>query len=289
VIQRLETKSDVRRAVASARAQGKTIGFVPTMGALHSGHMSLVAEACQRTDEVLVSVFVNPTQFGPDEDFERYPRRIDGDLRMLDAEGVEYVFVPTAEAMYESEALVTVDPGPLAQRWEGEVRPGHFSGMATVVAKLFNIVRPDMAFFGEKDYQQLAIVRRLAIDLDMGVDVVGCPTVRDSDGLALSSRNAFLSHEERERARALPHALEAAQQAFAQGERDGEALGIAMRQAAVASAPGALRLDYAAVVDAETLEPLATVDRPARAIIAGQVGGTRLIDNRELTAVNEGV
>jgi pantoate--beta-alanine ligase len=283
LIERIETKADMRQAVAKAREEGKTIGLVPTMGALHAGHMALVAEACGRADAVVVSIFVNPTQFGPDEDFERYPRRIEGDLRMLDAQSVEYVFVPSVEAMYESAPLVSVNPGPLAARWEGEVRPGHFSGMATAVAKLFGIVRPDTAFFGEKDYQQLAIVRRLALDLDLGVEVVGCQTMRDSDGLALSSRNALLSHDERERARALPHALETAQQAFAQGERDGEALGIAMRHAAGTHAPGAIRLDYAAVVDAETLEPLAVVDRPARAIIAAQVGRTRLIDNCELT------
>jgi pantoate--beta-alanine ligase len=250
--------------------------------------MALVAEARKRTDVVVVSVFVNPTQFAPDEDLETYPRRIEDDLQMLDAAGVEYAFVPTAQAMYESAPLVVIDPGPLAVRWEGEIRPGHFAGVATVVAKLFGIVRPDAAFFGEKDYQQLAIVRRLASDLDTGVEIVGCPTVRDSDGLALSSRNAFLSREERDRARALPQALDTAQQAFSQGERDGEALGIAMRQAAAAHAPGAIRLDYAAVVDAQTLTPLPVIDRPARAIIAGQVGGTRLIDNRELTVPGEG-
>lgn len=288
MIERIETKSDMRSAVAKARCEGKTIGLVPTMGALHAGHMSLVAEARKRTDAVVVSVFVNPTQFAPGEDFERYPRRIDDDLRMLDAEGVEYAFVPGTEEMYGSAPIVTVDPGPLAVRWEGEVRPGHFAGMATVVAKLFCIVRPDAAFFGEKDYQQLAIIRRLASDFDTGIELVGCPIVRDCDGVALSSRNTFLSREEHDRARALSQALEVAQQAFSQGERDGEALGIAMRQAAMACAPGAIRLDYAAVVDAETLEPLPVIDRPARAIIAGQVGGTRLIDNRELTATGEG-
>jgi pantoate--beta-alanine ligase len=288
LIERIETKPDMRSAIARARCEGKTIGLVPTMGALHAGHMALVAEARKRTDVVVVSVFVNPTQFAPDEDLETYPRRIEDDLQMLDAAGVEYAFVPTAQAMYESAPLVVIDPGPLAVRWEGEIRPGHFAGVATVVAKLFGIVRPDAAFFGEKDYQQLAIVRRLASDLDTGVEIVGCPTVRDSDGLALSSRNAFLSREERDRARALPQALDTAQQAFSQGERDGEALGIAMRQAAAAHAPGAIRLDYAAVVDAQTLTPLPVIDRPARAIIAGQVGGTRLIDNRELTVPGEG-
>jgi pantoate--beta-alanine ligase len=288
LIELIETKPGVRSAIAKARCEGKTIGLVPTMGALHAGHMALVAEACARTDAVVVSVFVNPLQFAPGEDFERYPRPIEDDLRMLDGEGVEYAFVPSAEEMYGSAPIVTVDPGPLALRWEGEVRPGHFAGMATVVAKLFCIVRPDAAFFGEKDYQQLAIIRRLASDFDTGIEIVGCPIVRDSDGVALSSRNAFLSREERDRARALSQALETAQQAFSQGERDGEALGIAMRQAAMACAPGAIRLNYAAVVDAETLEPLPIVDRPARAIIAGQVGATRLIDNRALTVSGEG-
>ncbi|HEY5540013.1 MAG TPA: pantoate--beta-alanine ligase [Coriobacteriia bacterium] len=283
MIERIASKSEMRAAIAEARREGKTIGFVPTMGALHRGHISLVRAACERTDIVVVSVFVNPTQFVPGEDFERYPRRVDEDIELLSAEGVELAFTPSVETMYTDDPVVTVDPGPLAKRWEGELRPGHFTGAATVVTKLFSIIRPDLAFFGEKDFQQLAIVRRMAIDLDLGVGVIGCPIVRDVDGLAFSSRNAYLSAEDRDHALALPEALEAAAQALAWGERSGEALDIIMRQAAGTRAPGALTLDYAAIVDPETLEPLATVDRPARAIIAGRVGGTRLIDNCAMT------
>jgi pantoate--beta-alanine ligase len=288
VIERIASKAEMRSAVAEARREGKTIGLVPTMGALHAGHLSLVHAACQRTDFVVVSIFVNPTQFGLNEDFERYPRRIEADIEMLAAEGVEIAFVPSTETMYGSGALVTVDPGPLAQRWEGEVRPGHFAGMATIVAKLLGIVRPDLAFFGEKDYQQLVIVKRMATDLDLGAGIVGCPIVRDRDGLALSSRNAFLSAAERAHALALPESLDAAVTQLAWGQTDAEALGLAMREAASARAPGALTLDYVAVVDAETLEPLEVVDRPARAIIAGRVGSTRLIDNCALVPPEEG-
>jgi pantoate--beta-alanine ligase len=279
VIERIASKAEMRTAIAEARREGKTIGLVPTMGALHRGHLALVEAARNRTDIVVVSIFVNPTQFGPGEGFERYPRQIDEDVEMLGDEGVKFAFTPSVDVMYDGDPLVTVDPGPLARRWEGEVRPGHFSGVATVVTKLFSIIRPDRAFFGEKDFQQLAMVRRMALDLDLGVGVVGCPIVRDVDGLALSSRNAFLSNDDRDHALALPEALEAAAQALAWGERSAEALDFIMREAAAARAPGALTLDYAAVIDPDTLEPLATIDRPARAIIAGHVGGTRLIDN----------
>ncbi|MDR3687155.1 MAG: pantoate--beta-alanine ligase [Coriobacteriia bacterium] len=278
-MERIASKDEMRAAIAEARRGGKTVGLVPTMGALHRGHLSLVAAARERTDVVVVSIFVNPTQFAPGEDFESYPRRVDEDVEMLGDGGVDLVFTPSVETMYAGTPLVTVDPGPLARRWEGEVRPGHFAGVATIVTKLFGIIRPDLAFFGEKDFQQLTILKRMALDLDLGVGVIGCPVVRDIDGLALSSRNAYLSVDERDYALALPEALEAAAQALAWGEHDATALGIVMREAAGTRAPGALTLDYAAIVDPETLEPLETVDRPARAIIAGRVGKTRLIDN----------
>jgi pantoate--beta-alanine ligase len=279
VIERIATKAEMRAAIADVRREDQTVALVATMGALHRGHLSLVSAARERADVVVASIFVNPTQFGPGEDFDRYPRRVDEDVDMLGAQGVHFAFTPSVDAMYEGDPLVTVDPGPLGKRWDGEMRPGHFAGVATVVAKLFNIVRPDSAFFGEKDFQQLAVIKRMALDLDLGVDVIGCPIVRDVDGLALSSRNAFLSADDRDHALALPEALEAASQALAWGERSAEALGFVMREAAATRAPGALTLDYAAVVDPDTLEPLETVDRPARAIIAGRVGGTRLIDN----------
>jgi pantoate--beta-alanine ligase len=288
VIERISSKEEMRSAVAAARHEDKSVGYVPTMGALHEGHLALVRAACERCDLVVVSIFVNPTQFGPDEDFERYPRDLEADVALLAAENVELLFVPSTATMYGDGALVTVDPGPLATRWEGEVRPGHFSGVATVVAKLLGVVRPDLAFFGEKDFQQLAIVSRMARDLDLGVRIVGHPTVRDHDGLALSSRNAFLSPREREHALALPGALAAAVDALAAGEASGPELEAIMRGAAAALGDGAVALDYAAVVDPATLEPLPLVHREARALIAGRVGETRLIDNRALIPQAEG-
>lgn len=278
MIERTGSKAEVRGAVAAARREGKRIGLVPTMGALHEGHLSLVRAACARTDYVVVSVFVNPTQFAPGEDFEAYPRRVDEDVALLAAEGVEIVFVPSAEAMYGDGPQVSVEPGPLARRWEGEVRPGHFGGVATVVAKLLNTVTPDLAFFGEKDYQQLKIVQRLALDLDIGAGIVGCPIVRESDGLALSSRNAYLGAEDRLLALAVPESLEAAAAAAAWGEVDASSIAGAMR-AAIAARSADIAIDYAAVVDPDTLEPLDTLDRPARALVAVRVGATRLIDN----------
>jgi len=284
VIERLGGKEEIRAAVAEARREGKSVGFVPTMGALHEGHLSLVRAAAARTDLVVASVFVNPTQFGEGEDFEAYPRDIDADTRMLSAEGVGIVFTPTPDVMYGDGPKVTVDPGELASRWEGEVRPTHFTGVATVVAKLLNIVRPDLAFFGEKDYQQLQIVKRMALDLDSGVGIVGCPIVREADGLALSSRNAYLGPEERALAVAVPDALNAAVEAVCWGEHDPRALEALLRET-IASREG-LELDYAAVVDPVTLEPANDLDSPKRAIIAVRVGATRLIDNCELKAAD---
>ena len=279
MIERIAGKSEVRCAVAEARREGRTIALVPTMGALHEGHLSLVRAARSRADFVVVSVFVNPTQFGPGEDFDRYPRRIDADLEQLGADGVDVVFIPSAESMYQDGTDIVVDPGALAERWEGALRPGHFSGVATVVAKLFNLVSPDLAFFGEKDYQQLKVVSRMARQLDFGVGVVGCPTVRDGDGLALSSRNANLSVSERAAALGLSEALEAAARAVAWGETSIAALEAEMREVAGNHAEGGLLLDYAPVVDPSTLEPLDRLERPARALIAGRVGSTHLIDN----------
>lgn len=277
--ERISSKNEVRSAIAEARREGKTVGLVPTMGALHEGHLSLVHAACQRTDVVIVSIFVNPSQFVPGEDFERYPRDIDADLELLAADGVELVFTPGVGEMYGTGSQVTVDPGPLSRRWEGEIRPGHFGGVATVVAKLFNITRPDLAFFGEKDFQQLRIVSRMATDLDTGVGVIGCPIVRDATGLALSSRNAFLSADERAVALALPEALSAAAAALAWGERDPRGLEAVMAETVASMGAGAVLLDYAAVVNSNTLEPAETTAEPLRALIAARVGTIRLIDN----------
>lgn len=279
MIERIASKQELRSAVWEARREGKRVGFVPTMGALHAGHLALVRAACARADVVVASVFVNPTQFGPGEDFDSYPRHLDADLALLGAEGVEIAFMPSAAEMYGENPLVTVDPGPLADRWEGEIRPGHFIGMATIVTKLLGVVRPDVAFFGEKDYQQLVIVKQLVSDLDLGCTVVGCPTVREPDGLALSSRNVYLSSAERSAAHALPLALEAAEHALAWGEHSGEVLQDIIRERILDVAGESAVIDYAAVVDAATLEPLAHVEREARALIAVRLGATRLIDN----------
>ena len=279
-MERVTSKEECRQALAQARHEAKTIALVPTMGALHQGHLSLVRAACKRADYTAVSIFVNPTQFGPGEDFAAYPRDLEHDLELLRAEGVDLLFTPTTEVMYAADAQVTVDPGPLATRWEGEVRPGHFAGVATVVAKLLNIVRPDVAFFGEKDYQQLRVVERMVRDLDLAVGIVPCEIVRERDGLAMSSRNVRLSPQERTEAIALCEALEAAVAAVAWGERSGEALVACMAEEA-AKRP-LVTLDYAAVVDPRTLEPVGTVTGPARAIVAAKVGPVRLIDNAAL-------
>jgi len=277
-VERLGSKGEVRQAVGEARREGKRIALVPTMGALHDGHLSLVTAARERADYVVVSVFVNPTQFAPGEDFEAYPRDIERDLDLLGAEGADLVFTPAADVMYALDAEVTVEPGRLGQLLEGVTRPDHFRGVCTVVAKLLAIVGPDLAFFGEKDYQQLTVIKRMVRDLDLPVKVVGCPTVRECDGLAMSSRNAYLSRDERDAATVLYRALRSAETLALDGERDARVLEEAMR-AAIESEPLAA-LDYAAVVDATTLAPLHTLDdAPVRALVAARLGTTRLIDN----------
>lgn len=280
-MERLGSKEEVRQAVGEARREGKRIALVPTMGALHDGHLSLVAAARDRADYVVVSIFVNPAQFAPGEDFEAYPRDLARDLDLLGAEGADLVFTPSTEAMYAANAEVMVEPGPLGAVLEGATRPTHFRGVCTVVTKLFNITAPDLAFFGEKDYQQLAVVKRMVRDLDLPVKIVGCPIVRECDGLAMSSRNRHLGREERAAATVLYRALRSAETLALDGERDPRVLEEAMRSL-VESEPLAT-LDYAAVVDAATLAPLERVDgAPVRALIAASVGATRLIDNLAL-------
>lgn len=282
-MERLVSKDETRAAVAEARRESKRIALVPTMGALHDGHLSLVRAARERADYVIVSVFVNPTQFGPGEDFAAYPRDLDRDLDLLGAEGADLVFTPTPEVMYSADAQVSVDPGPLGDVLEGTARPGHFTGVCTVVTKLFAIAQPDLAFFGEKDFQQLAIVRRMVRDLDVPVKVVACPTVRECDGLAMSSRNAYLARDERAAATVLYRALRTAETLALDGEHDATVLAEAMR-VTVAEEPG-VALDYAVVADPATLAVLETLgSRPARALVAARVGATRLIDNLSLEA-----
>lgn len=280
-MERLGSKDEVRQAVGEARREGKRIALVPTMGALHDGHLSLVQAARERADYVVVSVFVNPTQFSPGEDFEAYPRNVDRDLDLLGAEGVDLAFTPTTDAMYTADAQVTVEPGLLGTILEGATRPTHFRGVCTIVTKLLAITTPDLAFFGEKDYQQLAVLKRMVRDLDLAVKVVGCRTVRECDGLAMSSRNAYLSRVEREAATVLYRALRSAETLALDGERDARVLEEAMRSQ-VECEPLAT-LDYAVVADAVTLATLETLGAgPARALIAARVGATRLIDNLAL-------
>ncbi|HEY8395043.1 MAG TPA: pantoate--beta-alanine ligase [Thermaerobacter sp.] len=274
---------------ASGGEERTLIGFVPTMGYLHEGHLSLIRRARAECDAVVVSVFVNPLQFGPGEDYERYPRDLERDCRLAAEAGADLLFHPDAREMYpEGEPQVFVDVGDLASRWEGAVRPGHFRGVVTVVTKLFHIVQPDRAYFGQKDAQQAVIIRRMAADLNFPLEVVVCPTVREADGLALSSRNVYLAPPERRAATVLYRALQAARERLEAGERDGRALAAVMEET-VASEPLA-RLDYAAVVSPHTLEPLETV-APGEVLllIAARIGTTRLIDNFWLQVDERGV
>ena len=257
------------------RREGLSIGLVPTMGALHAGHMSLVARACSDNDRVVVSIFVNPIQFGPREDLERYPTSPRQDFDLLTQAGVAAVYMPSAAVMYPPEARSRVRVGGVAEPLEGSLRPGHFEGVATVVAKLFNAVQPDRAYFGQKDAQQVAVVKRLAVDLDTGVDIQVCPTVREADGLALSSRNAYLKPDERRAAACLSRALHWAAGAYGSGERDENRLqqGIV----GIIEAEPAARVAYAELVDPDTFSPHGTL-----AVLAVWIGKTRLIDNHDL-------
>ncbi|HEX6374257.1 MAG TPA: pantoate--beta-alanine ligase [Allosphingosinicella sp.] len=273
IVRDIET---LRAAVADLRADGGTIALVPTMGALHAGHMALVAEGRRRADQVVASIFVNPTQFAAGEDLATYPRREAGDARMLEEEGCALLWAPDVAAMYPDGFATNVSVAGISEGLDGAARPGHFDGVATVVAKLLGQVRPEVALFGEKDYQQLAVIRRLVRDLDLGVEIIGVPTQRDADGLALSSRNAYLTDAERRAARALPRALGEAAAAIQRGGDVAEALAAAGERLARA---GFDPIDYVALCDAETLAPVAALTRPARLLVAARIGQTRLIDN----------
>lgn len=266
-------------ALRSARRRGM-IGFVPTMGYLHDGHLALVRRAREECDSVVVSIFVNPTQFGPGEDFATYPRDLERDLALLRKEKVDLAFVPDEGGFYPAGADTFVEPGAVARPLEGERRPGHFRGVATVVTMLFNAVRPYRAYFGEKDWQQLQVIRRMVHDLHLAVEIVPVPIVREPDGLAMSSRNVRLSPEERVAALCMPRALAAAREAYAGGASEPAALERAM--AAVVQAEPSATLDYAVVVDAETLQPVARASATSRALMAARVGMVRLIDNSAL-------
>jgi pantoate--beta-alanine ligase len=270
----------MRARAEDLRRDGKVIAVVPTMGYLHDGHLSLLRAARARADVVILTIFVNPTQFGPSEDLSRYPRDEDGDLAKARPTGLDLAFCPEAAAMYPPGAQTYVDVRGLSQPMCGEKRPGHFTGVATIVSKLFNITKPHLAFFGEKDFQQLAVIRRMTRDLDFGIEIVGMPIVREPDGLAMSSRNVYLSPEQRSQALALARALDAAQAAVEAGERSAAAI-VAAALAPSAAAPDA-RIDYVELRDADDLGAIDRLDRPAVLALAVFVGATRLIDNRVL-------
>lgn len=263
--------------MVAARAAGQRVGFVPTMGALHEGHVSLAQAACRECDFIVVSIFVNPTQFGPGEDFERYPRTLAADLERLQGCDVAVVYAPSAREMYGERFATYVEPAGPALPLEGARRPIHFRGVATVVLKLFNQVTPDVAYFGHKDYQQTVVIRRMVADLDVPVEIVVCPTVRETDGLALSSRNVYLNADERRQATALFRSLRKAAELVEQGQRDSATIVAAMRDV-FAMAPLVVE-DYVVLVDPDTLEDLPRIDRPALAAVAARLGATRLIDN----------
>ncbi len=276
----LTTCSEAYAQVDHLRRQGVRVGFVPTMGALHAGHLSLVRRSLEDCGATVVSIFVNPTQFGPHEDYSRYPRTFEEDCAALRELGVDFVFAPSADQLYPEGFSTYIQPPKVAEPWEGTFRPGHFRGVATVVLKLFNIIPAANAYFGQKDYQQLLVIQHMVDDLNVPIRVVGCPIVREPDGLAMSSRNRYLSQSEREAALSLWKALNAAQSALNQGVRDGGELEKIMQSTLYDA--GADRVDYAVVVDPTSLEPVSVVDRPAIAMIAAHVGKTRLIDNRLL-------
>ena len=268
----LRTVADVR----AWRAGAGRVGFVPTMGALHAGHMSLVERAVRETDAAIASIFVNPTQFGPSEDFAAYPRREAEDVALLEKHACAAAFVPAVAEIYPPGDATRVTPGPIAAPLEGAARPGHFVGVATVVAKLLAIVRPDVAFFGQKDFQQLRVLQTVARDLRLGADIVGCPTVREPDGLALSSRNAYLTPDQRRDAVAVSRGLFAARELWERGERDARALRERVRELA---GTGAVALEYVSVADPLTLAELDARSETAVISLAARVGRARLIDN----------
>jgi pantoate--beta-alanine ligase len=283
-MKRIATIAEMKAACRQATRSGKTLGFVPTMGALHEGHLSLVRASKSRCDVTAVSIFVNPLQFGPAEDLEKYPRPLERDAALLEELGVDLLFLPGAEEMYPPGAQTYVLVEGLSNKLDGASRPGHFRGVATVVTKMFEIVRPDRAFFGQKDAAQVAVLRKLAADLDMDVEIVVCPIAREPGGLAMSSRNMYLTPEQRQQALVLSRSLLQVQAAVEAGERDAARL-IEIGKQALAEEAGA-RLDYFAVVDPNTLEPVADVSDGALVAVAAYVGATRLIDNVLVTAVS---
>ncbi|WP_375422197.1 pantoate--beta-alanine ligase [uncultured Sphingomonas sp.] len=274
----MQTTGDLdrlRQAVTAWRSAGQAVALVPTMGALHAGHIALIEAAKRPGTRVVASIFVNPKQFGPAEDLGRYPRREASDARMLNAAGCDLLWAPSVETMYPMGFATNIAVAGVSDGFDGAARPGHFDGVATVVTKLFNQVRPDLAYFGEKDFQQLAVIRRLVADLDMPIEIVGVPTQRDDDGLALSSRNIYLDDDQRARAVALPRALGIAARSIGRGDLVEDAL----TEARATLIAAGFEIDYVALADAETLAEDPAPDRPRRLLAAARLGTTRLIDN----------
>ena len=284
-MQILHAPTALREAVRAARRDGEVVALVPTMGALHEGHLSLVRHAREETDFVVVSVFVNPTQFGPNEDLDEYPRDLERDAELVAAAGADVVFAPDVQTMYPEGCSTVVSESACSARLEGERRPGHFDGVCAVCSKLFNLVQPDIAYFGHKDYQQTLVLRRMVRDLHMPIEVRVLPTVREADGLALSSRNQYLSEEERRQALSLHRALVAAREAFARGERNAEALRRLIRET-IAAEPLA-EIQYVSVAHPDTLDELDEITGEAVALVAVRIGEPVLIDNVRLAPGRE--
>jgi len=278
----VKTIAQVRKAIDAAKSSGKRIGFVPTMGALHAGHGSLIEAAARQCDFVVVSIFVNPTQFGPTEDLAKYPRTLEADMELCRQTGADVVFAPEANEMYPSQQLTWVDVEKLTTGLCGKSRPGHFRGVTTVCTKLFNIVYPDVAFFGQKDAQQAAIIKRMVSDLNFPLEIVICPTVREKSGLAMSSRNKYLSESQRADAAAINQSLQAARHAIISGQRQTTAIIALMRE--ILDRTGVIETEYIHIVDSESLEDVDTITRPVLIALAAKIGATRLIDNILLDA-----
>jgi pantoate--beta-alanine ligase len=277
-----KTMEEIRSLVAEARSSGAgPVGFVPTMGALHEGHYSLIDAASRDCGFVVVSIFVNPTQFAPDEDYQRYPRSFEADLTGCESRGVGAVFTPTADLMYPTGFATKVQVSGVSEPMCGRFRPGHFDGVATIVAKLFNVVRPDVAYFGAKDYQQTAVIERMVADLNMPLRIEVCPTVRESDGLAMSTRNAYLGSDERSQARALVESLRLAQRLVSEGQRGAAEIAREMQRLIAEQAPLG-KIDYVEIVDPDSLQDVQTIDRPVVAALAVRFPSARLIDNMRI-------
>ena len=275
------TVSEIRTASRAVRRDGQRLGLVPTMGALHDGHLSLIRVAKAQCDSVVATIFVNPTQFGPNEDFAKYPRTFERDRDLLKKEGVDILFSPSVEEMYPAGASTFVTVEGMSERLCGKSRPGHFRGVTTIVSKLFNAIEPDVAFFGQKDAAQVAIIRRMVADLNIPVEIVACPIVREPDGLAMSSRNAYLDPQQRKTALVLHRSLLRVQELYKRGERNaGKLIEAGTR---IFSEESGVRLDYLEIVNPDTLGPIEVVNKPALVAVAGFVGTTRLIDNIVLT------